>query len=284
MLNNAHKWTRRLGRLGAVVILATGLVAGAGAVPASALTPLQNRFVVAQGGANYVALGDSFTGGQGAPPYTEGPCLRSAVASYPSMTAAISRYRLVANTACSGATIADVLAQLEGVSPSTGLVTMTIGGVDAGSNVVLGACAPDPAGPACAAAIQASAQALPALTPRLASLFRAVASALPRARVVVLNYPRMFEPGLLPVGDLYNATTDALNAVIQGAVAVAASPRVTYTDVTQEFAGHGIGSSVPYISLNLADPTDPANFHPNALGNALGYTRALINDGVVFRR
>ncbi len=51
--------------------------------------------------------------------------------------------------------------------------------------------------------------------------------------------------------------------------------------MTQEFAGHGIGSAVPYIAFNPLDLASPANFHPNALGNALGYTRALVNDGVL---
>lgn len=284
MMKSSHLTRRPLSRLSALSLVIIGLVAGSAAAPASALAPTEIRHVdlVTDVGGEYVALGDSFTGGQGVPPYEPGPCLRSAYGSYPQIAAAISPYRLVENKACTGATIDDVLGQLSGVSPSTDLVTLTIGGVDAGSNVILAACAPDPAAPACAQAIEASISGVGALTPRLAGLYATIAAQLPEARVVVMNYPRIFAPGLVPLGDLYNSGTDALNAVIQAAVAATANPRITFTDVTQEFEGHGIGSPVPYIYFNPANPADPANFHPNALGNALGYTQALVNDGVLY--
>lgn len=273
-----------LSRFGALALVSLGLVVGSAAAPASALATagFTTPSLTHDWAGEYVALGDSFTGGQGVPPYEPGPCLRSAYASYPHIAAAISPYRLVENKACTGASIDNVYEQLSGVGPSTDLVTITIGGIDAGSNVVLAACAPDPAAPACVEAIEASISGVSALTPRLAELYSTIAATLPEARVVVMNYPRLFNPGVLPLGDLYNAGTDALNAVIEAAVAATAHPRVTLTDVTQEFEGHGIGSRVPYITFNPADPASPANFHPNALGNALGYTRALVNDGVLY--
>ncbi len=283
MMKNAQVRIRRLSHLGALALVTVGLVVGAAAAPAIALSTADSPHLtsVLNPAGDYVALGDSFTGGQGAPPYEPGPCLRSKYASYPDIAAAISPYRLVENKACTGASIDDTLAQLAGVSPSTDLVTLTVGGIDAGSNQVLGACAPDPTSPVCAQAIEASISGMPALVPRLAGLYSAIAATLPEARVVVMNYPLLFEPGLLPAGDLYNSATLALNAVIQEAVAATGNPRITYTDVTQEFAGHGIGSAVPYIAFNPLDLASPANFHPNALGNALGYTRALVNDGVL---
>ena len=51
--------------------------------------------------------------------------------------------------------------------------------------------------------------------------------------------------------------------------------------MTQEFANHGIGASIPYISFDPTNPSAPANLHPNALGNSLGYFRALLNDRVL---
>jgi hypothetical protein len=97
----------------------------------------------------------------------------------------------------------------------------------------------------------------------------------------VLSYPRQFKPGLSPLGDVLNGATDALNGVIAGSVAAMATPRIRFVDASQEFAAHGIGSRVPYFAFDALNPFAPANFHPNALGNSLGYTRALVNDGVL---
>jgi hypothetical protein len=58
---------------------------------------------------------------------------------------------------------------------------------------------------------------------------------------------------------------------------------VRFVDVGQEFAGHGIGSAVPYIAFDPANLLAPANFHPNAAGNAFGYHRALVNDRILVR-
>jgi hypothetical protein len=61
-----------------------------------------------------------------------------------------------------------------------------------------------------------------------------------------------------------SATTD-LNCVIERAVAAAndADINIHYVDVTEEFAGHGIGSADPFIYD--IDNTHEA-FHPNANG------------------
>ncbi|MFF3601990.1 hypothetical protein ACFYYK_41700, partial [Kitasatospora indigofera] len=113
---------RFLSRLGALSLITIGLVAGVAAAPASALQGATQQGTAATAvpssgwsppaAANYVALGDSFTAGQGAPPYKAGACLQSKYASYPSIAAAFSRLRLIENKACSGATVADVGAQL----------------------------------------------------------------------------------------------------------------------------------------------------------------------------
>ncbi|MET0853371.1 MAG: SGNH/GDSL hydrolase family protein [Microterricola sp.] len=293
MLTNPQLRVRFLSRLGALSLITIGLVAGVAAAPATALQGAAPANVAVAAvpssgwsppaSASYVALGDSFTAGQGAPPYKAGACMQSKYASYPSIAAVFSRLRLVENKACSGATVADVGAQLVGVSASTKFVTLTVGAIDAGSNDVLAACAPDPASQLCAAAIAASTAKLQALGPQLAGLYSTIAATLPEAHVVVMNYPKLFNPGVAPLGDLVNTATDALNAVIQGAVAATGNTRIIHVDVTQEFAGHGIGARLPYISFDQANLLAPANFHPNALGNALGYTRALANDGVLRR-
>ena len=127
----------------------------------------------------------------------------------------------------------------------------------------------------------------PAFVTSLAQTYAYIAGTLPDARVAVLNYPMLFQPGVSPLGDLVNQGTGALNAAIEAAVANTPEPtgvdRIRYIDATQEFAGHGIGSAVPYIAFNPANLLAPSNFHPNALGNTFGYYRALVNDGVLRR-
>ncbi|MFC9561863.1 SGNH/GDSL hydrolase family protein [Agromyces sp. NPDC056965] len=286
-----------MSRLGALSLLAFGLVAGVAASPAAALPAASPQGAVVSVGTptavhssfwtmrSYVALGDSFTAGQGAPPYRPGACMQSRYAGYPTIAAALSVYRLTENRACSGATVADTTAQLAGVGGSTALVTLTVGAIDVGSNDVFAACAanPDPTVDPCKTAIATSTAKLAELGPKLATLYATIAATLPQARVAVLNYPRLFEPGVAPLGDLVNTATDGLNAVIQGAVAATGDPRVSYVDATDEFAGHGIGSRVPFIAFDQANLLAPANFHPNALGNLLGYGRALAQDRVFSR-
>jgi lysophospholipase L1-like esterase len=297
MKPHGNSYLSRFGARGALGLglLILGLVAGVGAVPAVAAPAGPSTASVSarippapsasSSGNGYVALGDSFTSGQGAPPYTtaSGDCRVSRYAGYPVVTGLLSPYRLVANQSCAGASTAAIPTQLSGVSPATKLVTLTVGGIDAGSNQVFAACAPDLMSPACQPAIDASLGSLASLGSKLARTYAGIAQALPAAKVAVLSYPLQFEPELSDFGDQINAGTEALNAVIQAAVAGVNNPRIVFVDATQEFAGHGIGSSVPYIAFNPADLAALPNFHPNALGNSLGYYRALVNDGVLRR-
>ena len=280
--------SRFLPRLGAVAVLTAALLAGAVSAPALAHTPPTGAAAVAgpavkAPATSYVALGDSFTSGQGAPPYVlDGtPCLRSKRASYPIFADLVSPFKLVSNKACSGASTVDVPAQLVGVSQSTALVTLTVGGIDAGSTMVLAACAPDPTSLICRGAIDNSVAQLSVLAPTLVGTYGLVAATLPQAKIAVLSYPRQFKPGFSPLGDVLNGATDALNTVIAGSVAAMATSRIRFVDTSQEFAAHGLGSRVPYFAFDPVNPFARANFHPNALGNSLGYTRALVNDGVL---
>ncbi|KGJ79800.1 hypothetical protein GY21_03880 [Cryobacterium roopkundense] len=276
---------RRRRILAATAALLAALILGGTAAPALAQdTDSGGSVSTGQGaGRAYVALGDSFTGGQGAPPYQLGPCLRSKFASYPAIAAAASAYRLVSNNACSGASLADVPGQLLGISGSTKLITITVGGIDAGSNEVFAACALDPGSTGCQAAVILSIARLAALAPQLAATYAGIAAAVPGAKIVVLNYPRLFQPGILALGDIVNSGTDRLNAVIRDAVVSVGLARVSLVDVAQEFTNHGIGARLPFIAYDPANPLAKQNFHPNALGNSLGYVRALLHDGVLSR-
>lgn len=298
-MTNSQNLTRSLSRLVALSLLSVALVVGIVAAPATAAPsapagPVATSHATRAGLAlsaplGYVALGDSFTSGQGAPPYSDATCQRSRYKSYPVISSLLSPYRLSANKACSGARMADIPAQLAGVSATTKLVTITVGGIDAGSTAILQACAPDPASAPCGLAVQTSLATLssPAFVTSLAQTYGYIAATLPDARVAVLNYPLLFQPGASPLGDLVNQGTAGLNSVINAAVTAIPEPagvdRIRYIDATQEFAGHGIGSAVPYIAFDPANLLAPSNFHPNALGNTFGYYRALVADGVLRR-
>lgn len=272
---------RFLSRLGAVSLLSFGLIATAAFAPAAAspgATPNGSA-----GGA-YVALGDSFTSGQGAAPWTGGTCLRSETASYPTITANTSSYRSAINVACSAANTGDIAGQIAMVDPrvrsKASLVTLTVGGIDAGSTEIFFACSQGQE--ACLQALAVAQNDLPNVLGSLAVTYRAVADAFPKARIFVLTYPLLFD-GAYPDAVLasgVNGATVALNGAIGSAVALANHPRVFLSDVTDEFAGRGIGAVGSFISFDPFNLADPQNFHPNAAGNA-AYAAALRADGAV---
>lgn len=285
---NRHPKTRMhfMSRLGAVSLLSLSLIASSAMIPAAA-SPGATLAGSAKGAYVYVALGDSFTSGQGAAPWVGGVCLRSATSSYPMLSTKISKYPRAINVACSGASTADIAGQIASVNPRmarrASLVTITVGGIDAGSNGVLAACSPDPTSSVCLQALALAQANLGTVGANLVATYSLVAVKFPKARIVVLTYPRLLDPSFpdpLTAGTV-NAATDALNQVIAGAVAATNHPRVSLIDVTNRFATHGVGSPTgSFISFNPLDPSDPQNFHPNAAGNA-AYAEALRVDGAL---
>jgi lysophospholipase L1-like esterase len=264
---------RFLSGLVTIVIAVAGFVT-AGALPAAA-TP---------GTVDYVALGDSYAAGVGAGSYDGTTCLRSDN-GYPAVLDGESiRIHLTANVACSGATTNGVRAQLQlpALETDPQLVTLTVGATDLHLSDVLAACLPGPS-PQCDLAIS-NAQAMLGNCPRgvsplggdLTDLYRDVAKAAPSARIVVTGYPLLFEPppanpdlnsGIITA---INKATTNLNCVIERAVAAAnaADINIHYVDVTEEFAGHGIGCTDPRNCLFINPPAVPLPeaFHPNAKG------------------
>src|ERR1044071_8534003 len=119
-------------------LLSLGLVL-AGLGTGCALETLDSRQQSLAGG-NYVAQGDSYASGTGTREYYDSGCQRSNH-SYAKQLAA-SRGLNLNHIACSGARIPDVRAnQLGALSASTNLVTLSIGGNDAGFSSVITQCA-----------------------------------------------------------------------------------------------------------------------------------------------
>lgn len=103
-------------------------------------------------GASYVALGDSYSSGEGNPPFEEGTnepgdeCHRSPIAYGPALDSSLGLGSM-AFRACSGAVTDDIFKayqdeppQLAWPGPATKTVTLTIGGNDAGFRSVLERC------------------------------------------------------------------------------------------------------------------------------------------------
>ena len=252
--------------------LVTTLVGLAGILTVGALPAVAETVGIGQ----YVALGDSYAAGQGAPPYLN-DCLQSRN-GYPYLLDAEKQIQLRANASCTGATTSDVAEQLSALKQGTRLVTLTVGAADLGLSAVLAACTPGPS-MQCDDAIKAALALLPTscegdseLGDRLTDLYAAVAAAAPKALIVVTGYPYLFE--LLPTDpDLaiktqINAATTLLNCAIAKAVtdAQADGVNIIYVDVTDQFKGHGIGSDNPFINDPTTGVPGAVPFHPNAAG------------------
>ena len=162
------------------------------ASPASAATPSTPS------GAEYVALGDSYAAGVGAPPYepTSGECLRSPQ-NYPSTWAAPHPAYRLTDLTCSGAATEDVWAhQLSALDFRTRLVTITIGGNDDnGFSRSLQACLLGTDTDCEAATTAGSQYARNQLVGDLVKLYVEVHRRSPLARVIVLNYPQAIDQG-----------------------------------------------------------------------------------------
>jgi len=247
---------RFLSGLVTVVVALAGFVT-VGALPAAADS----------GTVQYVALGDSYAAGQGAPPYLDDDCLQSAQ-GYPELLDSERRVHLRANEACSGATTDNVTdSQLSALNRGTRLVTLTVGGNDLDVSGLATLCIATPAD--CAAAIRERLLLLPALGSDLTDLYAEVADEAPRALIVVTGYPHLLEAKAPFPPDLIaalNFATDELNRTIREAVAAADATgvNIVYVDVTDAFAGHGIGGTVPPPFINAPPSADA--FHPNAAG------------------
>jgi lysophospholipase L1-like esterase len=248
-----------------VSCLATAVVALAGFVTLGALPAAGAASLV-----EYVALGDSYAAGWGAPPADpEDPCQRSAQ-GYPTLLDdAQKRIELEVNAACKGAKTADVInTQLSALNSDTRLVTLTVGGNDLNVADVAATCTtPGVTAAQCITDIQnaVTPAKLQALDDALTDLYAKVAARAPDARIVVTGYPYLADPAPgSPIITALNAATDQLNATIKQAVTVTqnADVNIRYVDVTAEFAGHGIFSPNPFIN----PPGTEAAFHPNALG------------------
>ena len=239
-------------------------------------------FVAPAWATKYVALGDSYSSGTGTRTFYEPTCQRS-VYAYPYLLHNAHPEWTFIDVACSGATTSSLLSsQVSSVSSDTNWVTYTIGGNDAGFSSVITECALPSWLSDCNGAINTAQTFIKNTLPgRLDSVNNAIKSRAPSAKVIVLDYPRLFNGEdcnaltfFSPAEETrLNETADLLKSV-ESAAATRAGSNFIFRDVIPPFIGHAVcdgggGSSTEWIN-GLSNPTGES-YHPKVAGHANGY-------------
>lgn len=245
----------------------------------------------------YVALGDSYSSGEGvwvAERDGGDPCHRSKDSYFAQVAAAHPFAGGAEHWACSGATTRQLLngqfgqaPQIDRVAAGASLVTLSIGGNDAGFSTVLQACiAKLPWSTACTDQDAAVNQRIVRLRASVLQVLGAIRARAPLARVIVLGYPRPFpaEPGdtvdNLGVDDQrwINGVARRLNDAVKAAtaeydrgIAAFGGPgSAEYVDAYDAFDGHEVGRAQPYVNgldVDLGELTvKPDSYHPTGDG------------------
>lgn len=223
---------------------------------------------------NYVALGDSYSSGVGTNSYTLSSSCKRGVYAYPYLVSQQRPNTALNFVACSGAKTTDVMAnQIQAVNSATNIVTITIGGNDAGFASTITACTLG----SCTTQINnANSYIQNTLPGQLNTVYNAIKTqAAATAKVVVLGYPRLFSSsGCLGTTGIsssertaLNGTANLLDSTIAGR---AAAYGFTYKSAIVPFTGHAICSSTAWLNgLNIFNSSE--SFHPNRTGNSSGY-------------
>jgi len=248
----------------------------------------------------YVAMGDSFSSGEGVEPFITGSandgtneCHRSKDA-YSVLLAQEEDLdlNLVDFVACSGATTQNVLhggsgtgawdepAQIDALSDSTKVVTITIGGNDAGFKEYILGCVAVYCGPGSLTyeAITDLAESS-AFYNNLVSTYEDILEAAPNAEIYVSDYPYVIaDPpyscgiGIYAIGT--RGVQDAINEAIRAAVEDAGEDDESLHFMTTNyegspFEGHSLCEQ-DMMAESYFNPADALNieysFHPNGIG------------------
>ena len=263
-------------RISRVIVSAAVAVSTAGLVTTVSVMPAAG----AVSSVSYVALGDSYSSGLGAGSYisSSGSCDRSTNA-YPEQWAGANSPASFVSVACAGATTSDVInSQVSALSAATTLVSITIGGNDAGFSGVMETCVLRSTSSCLSAVAKAKAFVTTQLPARLVSTLQAIRQHAASARVVLLGYPDLYD--LSKSGSCIGLSTqdrtalnegaDALDSALGTAVTTAADRNIVYADVRGQFAGHEICDSGSWLhSVDILAIS--SSYHPTASGQKLGY-------------
>jgi hypothetical protein len=230
----------------------------------------------------YVSLGDSYSSGTGTRSYYDSGCQKSTT-SYPYLLHNLHPTWAFVHAACSGAKTDNILnSQVNSVTSDTNWVTYTIGGNDAGFSSVITECAYPGWASNCNGAINGAQSYINNTLPgRLDQVNNAIKSRAASAKVIVLDYPRLFmgvdcNAATFFSGDemtRLNQTADLLRDRLSQA-ASRAGANFIFRDVIPPFVGHAVcagggGSSTEWIN-GLSNPIGES-YHPKVTGHANGY-------------
>jgi lysophospholipase L1-like esterase len=230
----------------------------------------------------YVALGDSYSSGTGTRTYYDSGCQKS-VYSYPYLLHNAHPDWTFVHAACSGAKTGDIInTQSASLNASTNWVSYTIGGNDAGFSSVITECAYPSWASDCNGAINNAQSYINNTLPgRLDLVNNKIKSLAPSAKVVVLDYPRLFNGQDCNAATFFspseetrlNQTADMLRDRLREA-ATRAGANFLFRDVIPAFIGHAVcdgggGSSTEWIN-GLSNPVGES-YHPKTTGHANGY-------------
>lgn len=252
--------------------------------PGGAATPGVDKPFTATALTDYVALGDSYSSGTGTRTFIEPSCRRS-VYSYPWQLHNAHSEWIFFNMTCHGAVTSDVInGQTTVLNEHTKWVTYTIGGNDARFRPVLEACGTPWVPPvSCENEIYIARQIiLNELPQRLDNVNNKIKERAKYAKVVVLNYPRIFNGTDCNWFTTFRSTdmakmnelVDLTRGVISAAAARAGS-NFYFRDVIPSFIGHAVcdggeGSATEWIN-GYSDPIEES-YHPKVAGHNAYYS------------
>ncbi|MBB5957870.1 lysophospholipase L1-like esterase [Saccharothrix tamanrassetensis] len=240
----------------------------------------------------YVALGDSAAAGPLIPDreLLHAGCLRS-TGNWPSILAARIEATTFRDVTCSSAVTDNLTApqptlggrqapQLDAVTPSTDLVTLTIGGNDVNLVGTAASCInplPEPLGLSCRDRLTAGgrdqlAEQIDAYAPEFAAALDAISAKAPEARIVVVGYGTYVKPGgCHPKQPIWARDADYLQANIHRLNALfareAEAHGATFVDIAPPSVGHDVCAPPDVKWFEGVIPTSQAApLHPNAKG------------------
>jgi lysophospholipase L1-like esterase len=244
----------------------------------------------------YVAMGDSYSSGAGIAPVTDAACSRSS-ANYASLVARDLDYASFSDVTCGGAATTDLRRaqpgtgngpQLDPLGPRTRLVTLTLGLNDDNVSYALLYSCLSWSGPPSAqcqqliAAPEAAAQAeIAGLAARVESALRLIRSRAPRARVVLVGYPRILPdsgdcPARLPLAQAMEVRLrETMHRIGDDWRRAAERTGADYVDAWTMSNGHEVCSDDPWVNGATSVPGGAAPLHP------LGSFHRAIADAIV---
>lgn len=242
-------------------------------------------------GPSYIALGDSYSSGEGNPPFYISACHTSA-ASWVNKVATSDSLDLLTNLACSGASTdalegsykseppqIEILGDIANQIPVQ-VVTITIGGNNGpGAGVfksLLAKCyAKGLVGASCTSNINSATTVIEGLVSTLQESYTEISDAAPGAQIYVVGYPNLV-PDTFSDVDVENCSwlsrsddkglvnlASVFNNVVSSAATAAG---VTFVSTLTAFYGHELCTSDSWVNPVRIGEKGPG--HPNAAGQA----------------